>query len=285
MIYFLTVNYYSTHLVTKLINSIQTNNNTSFKIVIINNSPEDDSIYLLKSKSVIILEAGDNLGFGRACNLGLNWIYAQDHAAIVWLINPDTYIVKYALDKVNLLFNTHPELSIVGTIIYTPDHQIWFAGGKFIPTTGAILDNIITNSDAEYILCDWVSGCSLLINLTNFPNCPQFDPIYFLYYEDFDFCRRYATQNHLIAVTKQISVIHLPSSITNKNIFVKIKHSTYSYLLTIERYTNKLVLTIRLARLLIYAIMLILVKPKVAFGKLYGVLLYLRRSLPFCHQS
>ncbi len=286
MIYFLTVNYYSTYLVNKLINSIQANNNTSYKIVIINNSLEDDSIYLLKSKSVLILEAGSNIGFGRACNLGLDWIYAQDAQAIVWLINPDTFIVKSASDKVNSFFEAHPELSIVGTIIYTPDNQIWFAGGKFIAARGAILNkNTCIDSDAEYILCDWVSGCSLLINLAKFPNCPQFDPIYFLYYEDFDFCKRYAAQNHLIAVTKKLSVIHSPSSITNKNIVVKIKHSTYSYLVTIERYTNKLVLIIRLVRLLIYAIILILVKPKVAFGKLYGVLLYLRRSLPFCHQS
>lgn len=285
MIYFLTVNYYSTQLVNKLINSIVANNNPSFKIVIINNSPEDDSIYLIKSKSVLIIEAGNNLGFGRACNLGLDWIYAQDPQAIVWLINPDTYIVT-ALDKVNLLFDTHPELSIIGTTIYTPDYKIWFAGGEFITATGAILDKtILTNSDAKYILCDWVSGCSLLVNLANFPECPQFDPIYFLYYEDFDFCRRYAAQGHLIAVTKQINVIHSPSSITNKNIIAKIKHSTYSYLVTIEKHTNKLILLIRLARLLIYAIILILVKPKVAFGKLYGVLLYLRRSLPFCHQS
>jgi GT2 family glycosyltransferase len=133
-----------------------------------------------------------------------------------------------------------------------------------------------------YMLCDWVSGCSLLINLRNFPDCPKFDPAYFLYYEDFDFCRRYASLGHLIGFTKHLSVIHQPSAITNRNMFNKIKHSTYSYLLTIEKYTNKLVLLLRLTRLMSHALILMLVKPKVAFGKLYGVLLYLRRVLPSC---
>lgn len=286
MIYFLTVNYYSTNLVTKLINSIQASKNISHKIVIVNNSPEDNSIHLLSSESVLIIEAGSNLGFGSACNLGLSWIYAQDNQAIVWLINPDTYIVEPVLDKVDLFFKAHLQLSIVGTVVYTPNNEVWFAGGKFIPATGAILNqDFLTDSDTEYIFSDWVSACSLLINLRRFPECPQFDPAYFLYYEDFDFCRRYANQGHLIVVTKQLSVIHQPSSITNKNIFKKIQHSTYSYLITLEKYTRKIILLIRLARLITYALMLLFVKPKVAFGKLYGVLLYLRRSLPFCHKS
>lgn len=286
MIYFLTVNYYSTNLVTKLINSIQASKNISHQIIIVNNSPEDNFIHFLTSESVLIIEAGSNLGFGSACNLGLNWIYAHDNQAIVWLINPDTYIVEPVLDKVDLFLKTHLQLSIVGTVIYTPNNEVWFAGGKFIPTNGAILNqDFVTDSDTKYSCCDWVSACSLLINLRRFPECPQFDSAYFLYYEDFDFCRRYANQGHLIAVTKQLSVIHQPSSITNKSIFKKIQHSTYSYLITIEKYTSKLILLIRLTRLIAYALILIFVKPKVAFGKLYGVLLYLRRSLPFCHKS
>lgn len=285
MIYFLTVNYYSTNLITKLINSIQASKNISHQTVIVNNSPEDNSIHLLSSESVLIIEAGSNLGFGSACNLGLSWIYAQDSQAVVWLINPDTYIIESVLDKVDLFFKAPSKLSIVGTVIYTPNKEVWFAGGKFIPATGAILNqDFVTDSDTKYSCSDWVSACSLLINLRIFPECPQFDPAYFLYYEDFDFCRRYANQGHLITVTKQLSVIHQPSSITNKNIFKKFQHSTYSYLITLERYTTKLILLIRLTRLVVYAFILISVKPKVAFGKLYGVLLYLRRSLPFCHK-
>jgi len=279
VIYFLTVNYYSTNLVTKLISSIQSSENISHQTVIINNSPDDDSIHLLKTESVLVLEAGANLGFGSACNLGLSWIYAQNHQAIVWIINPDAYLMSNSLEKVTIFFEAYPELSIVGTIVYTPTGQVWFAGGRFIPQIGAIITpDLLIDSDTAYASCDWVSGCSLLINLRHFHDCPQFDPAYFLYYEDFDLCIRYASLGHLIGVTKQLGVIHKPSAIANRNMSAKLKHSTYSYLLTIERYTNKLVLVLRLTRLIFYAFILILVKPQVAFGKLYGVLLYLRRS-------
>ena len=279
MIYFLTVNYHSTNLITKLICSIHSSQNTPFQTVIINNSPGDSTIHILKTKSVFVLEAGGNIGFGSACNLGLNWIYAQNHQAIVWIINPDAYLMSNALEKATIFFEAYPELSIVGTIIYTPTGHIWFAGGRFIPQIGAIITpDLLTDSNAAYAPCDWVSGCSLLVNLRHFRDCPQFDPAYFLYYEDFDFCRRYASLGHSIGVTKQLSVIHQPSAITNRNMFLKVKHSTYSYLLTMEKYTNRFVLLLRLTRLTFYAFILILVKPKAAFGKLFGILLYLRRS-------
>lgn len=280
MIYFLTINYYSTHLVAKLINSLPTTKNIEYKTVIINNSPEDNSIYHLKTESVLIFNAGHNLGFGSACNLGINWIYTQDPQAIIWIINPDAYLLENTLDKVNSFFELHPEISILGTIVHTPAHLVWFAGGRFRRATGGILiQDLLTNTDEKYVVCDWVSGCSLIINLRKFRDCPQFDPAYFLYYEDFDFCRRYAKQGYLIAVTKQFGVLHQPSSITNKYVFLKIKHSTYSYLLSLEKYTNKVVFILRLTRLICYALILIFVKPLVAFGKLDGVLFYWRRLL------
>ncbi|MGA9377892.1 MAG: glycosyltransferase [Phormidium sp.] len=273
------INYYSSELIAKLINSISPNQVVEFQIIIVNNSPNDQPIQHLKTDKVVILESGENLGFGKACNVGLNWIYQQNQQAIVWLINPDAYLLPQALEKIPALFQNHPELSILGTIIYTTTGEIWFAGGEFIPNNGAIIPKTIDNQNSKipYLKTDWVSGCSLLINLQKFPICPQFDPEYFLYYEDFDFCQRYAKQGHLIAITNQIGVVHQPSTITGKNAFLKFKHSTYSYLLTLERYASKTVLLFRFIRLLLNAIYLIPLKPKVALGKFAGISLYLRR--------
>ncbi|NEO32396.1 MAG: glycosyltransferase family 2 protein [Symploca sp. SIO3C6] len=284
MIYLLTVNYYSSHLIERLINSITTHPATPHQIVIVNNSPNDHELPKLHAQSLQILEAKTNLGFSKACNLGLNWIYNQDSKAIVWIVNPDTYLPENTLTKITTLFETYPELSILGTCIYTPTGDIWFAGGGFIPERGAILCNKSLPSTTEniYATCDWVSGCSLLLNLQQFRSCPQFDPAYFLYYEDFDFCQRYAKQGHKIAITSKIALVHQPSAITNRNIAKKIAHSTYSYLLTLERYTNKAIFLLRFFRLTIHALILLLPKPQTALGKLVGISSYLRRVNPNC---
>jgi N-acetylglucosaminyl-diphospho-decaprenol L-rhamnosyltransferase len=275
MIYFLTVNYYSTNLLTKLINSLPSSETIDYKIIIINNSPDDTDINHLHNASVQIINAETNIGFGKACNLGIEYIYHQNNQAIIWIINPDAYLPENTLTKAKIFFDSYPKLSIIGNIIHTPTDEIWFAGGTFISATGTIItQELLTNTDKDYITCDWVSGCSLIINLRNFSEIPLFDPAYFLYYEDFDFCRRYANQGHLIAITKQFSVYHQPSSITNRNAFLKIKHSTYSYLLTLEKYTNLQVRIIRLTRLILHTLILIPFKPQLSLGKIYGMLNY-----------
>ncbi len=285
MIYLLTVNYYSTQLIEKLIHSIPIHLNISYQIVIVNNSPDDIAVQRLHIKSFQILEANTNLGFGKACNLGLNWIYTKNSDAIVWIINPDTYLPENILEKVPVVFQAYPDVSILGTVIYTSTGDIWFAGGRFVPQLGAIVSTDLLSSDPEatYISCDWVSGCSLILNLRHFKTCPQFDPAYFLYYEDFDFCRRYAMQGHQIAITSHLAVIHQPSSITNRNIVQKYKHSTYSYLLTLERYTNKWILLMRFGRLFCNTSILLVLKPQTALGKLAGIFYYLRRVVIYLH--
>ncbi|NEP12170.1 MAG: glycosyltransferase family 2 protein [Symploca sp. SIO2C1] len=284
MVYFLTVNYYSTDLIARLISSIPTNPHIPHQIVVVNNSTEDQTLQQLQASCLQILEAKTNLGFGRACNLGLNWIYQQNPQALVWIINPDAYLPENTLEKVPTFFATYPKLSLLGTLIYTTAGDIWFAGGQFIPKWGAIISTDLLSSHPEkaYVSSDWVSACSLLINLRNFSDCPQFDPAYFLYYEDFDFCQRYANQGHQIAITNQLTVIHQPSSITNRNLRRKFQHSTYSYLRTLEKYTNKTTFLLRFSRLILHSLILLLPKPQTALGKLTGVSQYLQRVIQNC---
>ncbi|WP_324632200.1 glycosyltransferase family 2 protein [Phormidium sp. CCY1219] len=279
MIYFLTVNYYSRELTEKLLQSICVQGEIPYCVAIVNNSPGDESIRELASESVVVLEAGENLGFGGGCNLGLQWIYRQDPQAIVWSINPDAVLLPGMLARVPQFFAMHPEVSILGTIVYDPTGELWFAGGHFIPETGAIAQqNCLTNSSKMgYVICDWVTGCSLLMNLSNFSQCPAFDADYFLYYEDFDFCRRYAALGHLIGITERIAIVHYPSSVADRKIRKKYNYSTYSYLKAMETYTSKIVFALRLLRLVLYAMLLIAVKPAVAMGKLEGVWKYLGR--------
>lgn len=287
MIYLLTVNYYSTSLILELIKSLPDQQQIFYQIVIVNNSPEDRHLKQISNTNVQILEAKTNLGFAAACNLGLNWIYTQDSNAIVWLINPDAYLPSGTLAKVPVFFSSHPEISLLGTIVYTPNKEIWFAGGLFIPQLGAIFstDLLSAHPEIDCVSCDWVSGCSLLINLRHFRNCPQFDSAYFLYYEDFDFCQRYLTLGHQIAITSQLAVIHQPSSITSRNITNKLKYSTYSYLLTLQRYTPPIIFGLRFLRLLLYTSFLLIFKPKMGLGKVYGVLSYLKFSFQLIVRS
>ncbi|WP_013322251.1 glycosyltransferase family 2 protein [Gloeothece verrucosa] len=279
--YFLIVNYYCTPLISRLMASLRENQVNDFSIVIVNNSPDDEQIRTLKSENIYLLEAKKNLGFGKACNLGLNWIYAENKEAIVWLINPDAYLLPDSLPKASQFFVNHPEISLLGTEVYEPSGKIWFGWGKFSVKTGEIVvvEESLDYQDKPYLSAQWVTGCSLLINLKQFQESPYFDTDYFLYYEDFDFCQRYAKGGHLIAITNQIKVIHEASSITLKYGYLRLIHNIYSYLLSLEKHTNPLLLWGRFIRMIFMSLVILPLKPKFALAKLQGIFLYCQRFI------
>jgi N-acetylglucosaminyl-diphospho-decaprenol L-rhamnosyltransferase len=199
-LYFLIVNYHSSALIARLLNSLRSDSPGKYQIIIVNNSPDDQEIAQLRTENIQIIEAKENLGFGQACNLGLHWIYSQNSRAIVWLINPDAYFEAALLNNEETeksqtslaiaFFDQHPQISILGTIVCNSAGETTTVGGTFTPGTAAlaILDSLPQDLQADYFKTDWVSGCSLLLNLANFPQCPSFDPRFFMYYEDLDFC-------------------------------------------------------------------------------------------------
>lgn len=57
MIYFLTVNYYCSDLIGRLIDSISHTPGLDYQIIIVNNSIDDDSIHQFDSPSTLIIDA------------------------------------------------------------------------------------------------------------------------------------------------------------------------------------------------------------------------------------
>jgi GT2 family glycosyltransferase len=290
MLYFLVVNYNSSKLIRRLVNSLSVYSG-EYQIIIINNSLDDRVIFQLQSEKIKVIEAQDNLGFGKACNLGLNWIYAQNSQAVVWLINPDAYfdsaLVDLDLDTdrspINLaiaFFTQHLEISILGTVVYNLAGEITSAGGTFTPNTAALatLDSLPKLTE-DYFYTDWVSGCSLLLNLANFSQCPSFDPRYFLYYEDLDFCLRYGQQGHQIAVTPLLKVFHDTSAISDRNLFTKYQHVTKSYLIHIEKHGSLATFVLTNIRMSLNTLRLLIFKPQQGLGKLIGIYNYWQARL------
>ena len=276
MIYFITVNYYSTELIRELIQSIELNIQSNYKIIIVNNSCLDLSISQLKDYSnVTILNAGENLGFGKGCNLGINHIYDINSNALIWLINPDTTIHKNAKEYIFKCFEQDSSIAILGTNIQDANERIWFSSGDFNKWTGNIKHNSYYLSDEKIIVSTtrsrWVCGCSLIINLARFDHCPSFDPNYFLYCEDTDLCERYYQRCYHIAITNHILVTHQVSSIIGKDKRNMYLHYTFSRLLFLQRHSTVVGLLIYLIYTFGKIILLLPISASIALGKLQGL--------------
>lgn len=240
MLYFITINYKSKVLVEKLIQSINSNIKKPYQIIIINNSSEEESIHTLNSDIVTVVEAGSNVGFGRACNMGIEKVHKIDEKALIWLINPDVTLDCNSLDYVLKCFAKDSSITILGTKTRDTQGHVWFRRGDFNPWVGSLNHEYNEleepNPPIGTMPCRWVSGCSMIINLSKFKNPPFFDPEYFLYCEDADFCLRYAQQGYRIAVTKAVLVTHQVSAITDRNKVFKFQEHTYSKLYFLKQH-------------------------------------------------
>jgi GT2 family glycosyltransferase len=236
LIYFLSINYHSTELIRALLNSILETRVLLFKLVIVNNSPQENILSSLSNYSVNlhVITPGINIGFGRGCNLGIEYIYNIDSNARIWLINPDATIDRSAISYISKCFEHDNSIAILGTKIRDTQGLIWFGKGhfnRFVGTLDHRYKEREKSSTATAIEnCCWVSGCSMIINLAVFEHCPTFDTHYFLYCEDTDFCIRYHQKGYHIAVTQAALVDHDVSAITNRNKISKFKHYTFSKL-------------------------------------------------------
>jgi len=286
-LYFLCVNYHSAALVSDLMHTLEDNQG----IVIVNNSPADQAIHALQSRTfgggqVTVIDAPNNGGFGAGCNLGLQWIYARSPQAIIWVINPDASIVSGAIAQVRRYLSNDPDIAILGTPVLDSKDNLWFGSGRFNRWTGSVTSHLAAQplkqakraqAAGQAIPTRWVTGCSIIFNLALLEHCPQFDETYFLYYEDCDLCERYFQQGYAIALLPMPLVVHAVSSITGRYVQAKFVHGTFSKLMFLRRHATPLALGLNLLYLSARAVSETFSHPLTAKGRWQGIWQFLQK--------
>lgn len=275
MLYFITVNYQSQSLIENLIHSISDSVKSIYRIVIVNNSPEEALAKDLTSETLEVIESGANLGFGKACNLGINYVYSIDKKAIIWLINPDTAVDLNADNYVKACLSNEPTIAILGTQIRDTRNRIWFSAGEFNKWNGHLYHTTAATNQPEKSVgtssCAWVSGCSLIINLSQFNNCPSFDPHFFLYAEDADFCLSYRQEGYRVAVTDKALITHQVSAIIGRNKSFMYEHYTFGRLFFLKKHAAPTGFALYIVYLLIVIAISCPLGSKNAIGKWHGL--------------
>ncbi|XGB41578.1 MAG: glycosyltransferase family 2 protein [Nodosilinea sp. LVE1205-7] len=288
MIYFVVVNYYSGDWVRVLTASIIAGINDDYHILIVNNSPEEEGLRPPDDQPITILEAGSNLGFGQACNLGISYVWQRHPQSLVWLINPDAVIHPDADIYIHNCFREDSTLAILGTQILTDDGRLWFSHGTFNPWTGSVRHHRQPLQLAsQKLTCpsQWVTGCSLVINLGVFQDCPGFSDRYFLYCEDTDFCLRYGRQGYRVAVTQHPLVTHQVSALIGRHPNLMYQYYTYGRLTLLQHHGTVLGMTLYLLYSLLQGLLGLPLQTAQAWGRWQGIGQFLRRWIYPCKES
>jgi len=185
----------------------------------------------------------DNLGFGRACNIGL----ASSVGEIACFLNPDTMLNSDIFAQlVPVLEDEH--IAIVGPGMTTRGKFLDFSAGfqpnLFLETLNVVFAGrhleallvtlLVRMSHTPYIRVGWVLGACLIIRRNVFLKLGGFDVDYFLFFEEVDLCRRAIQQGYSVGYMPGSKLFHAGSVSVKRDYQAFTKHYYQSKLRFIE---------------------------------------------------
>ncbi len=178
----------------------------SVKILIVENSNffENTKLIVDKFPNTKIVCTGNNLGYGKGNNFGLKQV-TTDYALI---LNPDVVCDINFFSNLPSVIEEAKDFSIIGCQ-YLED-KIFMPAGFFERKKNLKFAEEFKNNKINSIHeVEWVTGCSLLINLREFENREIFDEKFFLYFEEFDLCKSLIKINKKIYSSNRLKIHHL----------------------------------------------------------------------------
>ena len=154
--------------------------------------------------NVEILCTGENLGYGNGNNYGLK-VTKTDYALI---LNPDLICDENFFSNLDQIMQNQNDFSIIGCQ-YLHD-KIFMPSGFFnLKKNKEFVKKFRSNNISTLEKVEWVTGCSMLINLKKFNNKEIFDENFFLYFEEFDLCKSVIDKDENVFTSKDLKIHHL----------------------------------------------------------------------------
>jgi GT2 family glycosyltransferase len=165
--------------------------------VVVDNSSSDHSVSYIQSEYpwVKVIEIDENVGFGRACNRGIE----VSDTPYILLLNPDASLSCEAVRHLVDFMDQHPRARICGPAVIEPSGALQTAGG--LPTPWKILlkplwprwaargQRRVVPGEAPF-KTDWICGSILILRKSLIEEIGGFDPRFFLYFDETDLCYR-----------------------------------------------------------------------------------------------
>jgi len=235
--YFVIVNYNSGENIIHCLDSIFYSKNIIPRIVVVDNASRDTSLENCKKRfpKATYIYNTHNTGFAAGANIGLRWALERG-ADTITLCNPDVILNENCAQTLTHTICSK-QADIVSPIIYSPDSDIWFSGGKI---SFLKMHATHTTRPLSKINCktDYISGCVMTVSPKVFEKIGLFDENFFLYYEDADFSLRAKKAGFKLCVNPRAKAIHKEISEQNKE--QKTYFLVFSGLLFFKKHTHGL---------------------------------------------
>jgi N-acetylglucosaminyl-diphospho-decaprenol L-rhamnosyltransferase len=191
-------------------------------VVVVDNHSTDGTLEWLRTERPRVrgIDAGANVGFARANNLGIRATTSD----LVLLLNPDTVVPPDAIRGLVDALQADATAAAVGPRLVDADGRPEISFGPMISPWGEFRQRRLVRAYAAgrpgAVAAvqrltqtagprDWVSGACLLARRADLDAVGGFDERYFLYTEDVDLCAAFRARGRRVLFTPAVSVQHL----------------------------------------------------------------------------
>lgn len=193
----------------------------NWRMVVVDNASTDGTADAVEKEypHVRLIRSRENLGFGRANNLGLQEAL-NDGADYVFLLNQDAEIPVSGLAELIRLHAAHPECRIISPVHCNGDGSaLDYSFARFCATQGPDITTVpprVPGSDGgssegaarELLPADWGIAAGWLLPRATLLEIGGFSPLFFHYGEDEDFVNRVLFHGGKIAIAPGVGMRH-----------------------------------------------------------------------------
>ncbi len=193
----------------------------ALEIVLVDNNSSDGSPDLIKNKfpEVKLLCASENLGFAKACNLGI----LASSGEFVLFLNSDTIAEVQALSVLLDEMKRNPSIGAVGPALLSEQGTYQVSFGKRVDFFSEFIQKGFFNlyyakklkSDKKVREVGWLSAACLLVRREALEEAGCFDENYFLYFEDIDLCYKIRQEGWTLRFCPQVQISHIGGTSTS----------------------------------------------------------------------
>lgn len=162
--------------------------------IIIDNASTDSTVNHIRKHypEVILIENKTNIGFGQANNIGIQKALS-DGAEYVFLLNQDAYLEHDCIEKLIEVHQSNPEYGILSPMHLNGDGtNLDYNFNEYIKriNNDNLVFDLLNGTPKKVYSLPFVNAAGWLIPKSTIERVGLFDPMFFHYGEDENYCQR-----------------------------------------------------------------------------------------------
>lgn len=191
-------------------------------VVVVDNASTDGTVAMVRERwpGVQVVEAGGNVGFARANNLGIRATASE----YVLLLNPDTIARPGAIATLVHALETQLDAAAAGPRLVDADGVPELSFGWTMSPWGELRQKVVGELYRRRVRTvvarverltrtagarEWVSGACLAARRVDLEAVGLLDERYFMYAEDVDLCLRLRQRGRAVLFVPDAEIVHL----------------------------------------------------------------------------